>query len=168
MDNTENKQMLELLAKLNRQQVRLAWVQCVFSAICLLCCAAVAVMIYTALPKVNRIVSRTEQLVSQAEDFVGQAEDVMGNLQTVSDQLSNLDVGTLMGDMGNILEDMGGLLDNVESLIGNVDSLVNTSQSGVQSTLEKLDKIDFDKLNKAIDDLSAVIEPLAKFFKGLR
>ena len=43
-----------------------------------------------------------------------------------------------------------------------------TSADGLVETLEKINAIDFDALNKAIQDLSAVIEPLAKFFSAFR
>ena len=47
-------------------------------------------------------------------------------------------------------------------MVDNVDSLVITGQQSLQQTMDKLNTIDFDALNQAIDDLSSVIEPLAK------
>jgi len=49
-----------------------------------------------------------------------------------------------------------------------VDTLVTTTQEGLEDTLAEIEKIDFDALNKAIKDLAAVVEPLAKFFSNFR
>ena len=68
-------------------------------------------------------------------------------------------------DVTSLAQQMQSPLTNVDSLVANVDTLVSTSQDGVADTLEKINDIDFDALNKAIKDLSTVIEPLAKFFK---
>ena len=57
------------------------------------------------------------------------------------------------------------VVDNINSLVSNVDELVATSQQGVEQTMSKINAIDFDALNSAIEDLSNVIEPLAKVVK---
>jgi len=48
--------------------------------------------------------------------------------------------------------------------VDNVDSLVTTSQQSVRQITDKLNAIDFETLNLAIEDLADVVEPLAKFF----
>ena len=50
-------------------------------------------------------------------------------------------------------------------MVENVDKLVVTSQDGVTQALEKINTMDIEALNKAIANLSAVVEPMAKFFK---
>ena len=47
----------------------------------------------------------------------------------------------------------------------NFNTLVATGQIGLEETVNKLNDIDFEALNKAISNLSQVVEPLAKFFK---
>ena len=79
-----------------------------------------------------------------------QAEITLADLQTT---LTNLEVIT-----AELAEaDLGSMADNV-------DSLVTSSQAGVEQAMEKLNSIDFDTLNRAIRNLSDVVEPLAKFF----
>lgn len=82
-------------------------------------------------------------LMPQVRELTGQMESVLTNLEIVTDQLAGMDLG---------------------SMVKNVDELVTTSQAGVKETMDKLNTIDFDTLNKAIDDLAAVVQPLAKFF----
>ena len=50
------------------------------------------------------------------------------------------------------------------SMVQNVDTLVTTTQEGVEQTMEQMNAIDFEALNRAIRNLSDVVEPLAKFF----
>lgn len=53
-----------------------------------------------------------------------------------------------------------------EGLIGDVGSLVTTTEKDLESTMKQIEKIDFEQLNNAIQDLSDVVQPLANFFKG--
>ena len=76
--------------------------------------------------------------------MVAQMETVLGNLEVVTTELAAVDF---------------------ESMIEGVNTLVATGQIGLEETVSKLNDIDFEALNKAINNLSQVVEPLAKFFK---
>jgi hypothetical protein len=60
------------------------------------------------------------------------------------------------------------MVENVDALVSNVDGLVAISQEGVEQAMEKLNGIDFEALNQAIQDLSDVIEPIANFFNTFK
>ena len=81
-------------------------------------------------------------LVPQVNALMSQMETVLNNLEQTTGELAALDL---------------------ESMVSNVDSLVVYAQESLHKTMENLDTIDFETLNKAIEDLSKVIEPLAKF-----
>ena len=83
-------------------------------------------------------------LVPQVETVLTQVQPVLRNLEQTSQQLAALDL---------------------EGMVSNVDALVVTGQQTLQQSMEKLDTVDFEALNQAIRDLSAVIEPLAKWGK---
>ena len=83
------------------------------------------------------------QLLPQINDLLVQMEGVMGDLEQTARTLASLDL---------------------EGLAANVDSLTVLAQESLQQTMDKLNTIDFENLNKAIEDLAEVIEPLAKFF----
>jgi len=82
-------------------------------------------------------------MMPQIRELTTHMETVLANLETVTAQLARADL---------------------ESMVQNVDSLVITSQSGVEQAMSKLSAIDFETLNRAIEDLADVVEPLAKFF----
>ena len=120
----------------SRKQVAYARVQCIFSVVAAVCCIALLVIGITVLPKL--------QTVAQQTDIV------LSNLNSVTSELAEVD--------------LTGMIDQISSLLTNVDGLVSTSQEGVETTLQKINQIDFEALNKAIKDLSDVIEPIADFF----
>ena len=45
-----------------------------------------------------------------------------------------------------------------------IDEFVITSEKGVQKIIEKLDEVDLEKLNEAIEALRNVVEPLRRIF----
>lgn len=83
------------------------------------------------------------RLLPQVNDLLGQMETVMTDLEQTVRRMSALDL---------------------ESMVANANSLAVVAQESLQQTMEKLNTVDFETLNKAIEDLSKVIEPLAKFF----
>ena len=137
------QKMLELLEEIkkgNTKQVLFARLQCIFSIVAALCCVIVLVLGLKILPELRTSVT--------------QAETVLSNLEDVTTELAKMDLGSMV--------------ENVDGLVKNVDDLVTTSQSGVEQTMDKINAIDFETLNKAIEDLSEVIAPIANFFNGFR
>ncbi len=53
---------------------------------------------------------------------------------------------------------------DLPKMIQDVDSLVSTSESSIQTAVDKLNSIDFDALNSAITDLSNIVRPLGRLF----
>ena len=148
---------LERLEKYNRQQARAAKVQCFVSVISMLCCVAALVTVLLTVPKLERMTEQTEK-------FIKDASVAMEDIQAASENISQLDLGPVLLEVKGLLENVDGLLTNVDGLVGDVDTLVTTTQDGLEDTLVKIGKVDFDMLNKAIRDLADVVEPLAKFF----
>ena len=84
------------------------------------------------------------EMVPQLNVVFAQLETVMANLEQASGQLAAVDL---------------------QAMVQDVDALVATGQQSLEQTMDKLNRVDFDVLNQAIEDLSNVIEPLARFFK---
>jgi len=152
---------LARMEKYSRQQASAAKLQCVLSVISLICCTAALVMMVLLVPKLQKMTTQTEKLISEAGD-------VMEDIQAASETISELDLGPVLVEIKGLLQNVDGLLANVDTLVADVDTLVTTTQEGLEDTLAEIEKIDFDALNKAIKDLAAVVEPLAKFFSNFR
>ena len=86
-------------------------------------------------------------LMPEVRSLTGQMETVLANLELVTEQLAGMDLGRM---------------------VRNVDDLVVTTQEGVEQTMNQLNAINFEELNRAIRNLSDVVEPLAKFFNTFR
>lgn len=132
--NSEMQVYLEKLEKSNRQQVRCARLQCFFSFLAAICCLLLFLT-------VAKIVPDIKALSSEISGIAVQAESVLTNLDTVTKELAAADL---------------------EGLVTDVNGLVITSQDGLESAMEKMNTIDLDTLNKAIEDLAKIVEPLAK------
>ena len=77
--------------------------------------------------------------------------------------------GTLDGELDTILTNLDTVTRelaqaDLKGMVADVDSFVTTGQGAVEQVTEKLDIIDFETLNRAIEDLADVVEPLARFF----
>ena len=141
MQTTDNMTgLLEKIELHSRRQSFYARLQFIFSLVAAVCCLIILIGGIRILP--------------QLENAAQQAENVLRNLESVTTQLAQADLADMVED--------------VDALVANVDGLVATSQEGVEQTIEKLNAIDFDALNKAIKDLSDVIEPIAKFFNTFK
>ena len=132
----ENKEMLELLRRIDRNSRMQTWsgyVRTGLMLVCAVCMAVLVVMVYRMLPQINEI-------LDQARLAMGQIQTVLTNLEQTTDQLAQVDL---------------------ESMVSNVDALVVSGQQSLEASMAKLNSVDFDALNQAIKDLAAVIEPLA-------
>jgi len=140
----ENREMLELLQSIeaqNRKQLAIEKLRCLLSVLTMLCVAAVLVLIFRLMPQIRDTVTQVEMLVAQFDGIMGQMGSVLSNLEQSTRQLAAVDLTGMVTDVNN---------------------LVTTAQTSLEQTMQNLDAIDFEALNKAIKDLATVIEPLAK------
>lgn len=136
----ENKETLELLKKIeraNRHQVWSGYIRSGLMLVCAVCMVALVLMVFRLMPQINEI-------LGQAKLAMGQIQTVLTDLQQTTGQLAQVDYA---------------------GMVSNVDNLVTTGQESLTGMMEKLNSVDFEKLNQAIEDLAAVIEPLAKMTK---
>ncbi len=136
----ENKELLELLNKIeasNRKQLMYTRIQCIAALLAVACFAGIFFLIKDFLPQISAIITEIPGVVEQMEL-------VLSNLEIVTTELAAVDF---------------------ESMVAGVNTLVQTGQLGLEQTVENLNAIDFETLNKAIQDLAEVVEPLAKFSK---
>lgn len=136
----ENKETLELLRKIersSRMQTYSGYVHTGLMLVCAVCMAVLVVMVFRLMPQINEI-------LAQAQHAFNQVGTVLDYLEQTSYQLSQVDL---------------------QGMVSNVDGLVTTGQQSLEASMEKLNGVDFEALNKAIKDLEAVIEPLAKMTK---
>lgn len=144
-DNKEMMALLERLEKAEQKQVRFARLQCIFGAVAAVCCLVVVIAVLVLLP--------------QAETAMGQVNAVLENVEQVSQELAAANIGGVLSDLEVVAGQMAQA--DLAGIADDVSELVRSSQTGVEDALGKLGAIDLDTLNKAIQDLATVVEPLA-------
>lgn len=146
----ENKELLELLKRIeetNRKQARYLKITTALALVALTCFLGAFLMIFNILPQIMAVVTQLDEVAVRLPEIVQQMDVVLDNLETVTAELATVDFSRV---------------------VDSVDNLVQTGQAGLEGTVEKLESIDFESLNKTIQDLADVVEPLAKFFKNFR
>ena len=86
-------------------------------------------------------------LIPRINNMLNQAQVSLDNIAEISADISALDFEGLMGEVGG---------------------LVTTTEKDLNKTMEKIDEINIEDLNKSIKSLGDVIEPLADFFNTVQ
>lgn len=145
----ENRKMIELLEKLNetnRAQARWLRIQSVLTVVMALFCLAAVVLVWKVAPQVNTVLEQTQS--------------VLTNMESVAEEVAAM-------DLESMVDNVDTLVTNVLTLVEDAETLVTEGQTSLETTMEKLNAVDFETLNKAIEDLSDIIEPIANFFNKL-
>ena len=130
----------------NKQTAYARW-QCIFTAAAALCCLGVFVVVLSIVPQVRTV--------------AGQLETVLTDLEAVTDTLDG-ELDTILTNLDTVTRELAAA--DLDGMVADVDTFVTTSQGAVEQVTEKLNVIDFETLNRAIQDLADVVEPLARFF----
>lgn len=73
-------------------------------------------------------------------------------------------ITTTLDNANVALEQISYTARQMDDVLVGVEELVENSSVGVSQALENMNSIDFEKLNRSIEDLNNVISPLAGFF----
>lgn len=139
-----NHDILAKLEKHTRNQLLFTKILCILCALVVVCTLVLMFSITGAVTELMELAAPLQMLTAQVQDLAIEAETVMADLGVVAEALAAADLG---------------------SIVDNVNILAAESQSVVADAMQKLDTIDIETLNKAIQDLAAVVEPLAKVTK---
>ena len=108
---------------------------------------------------VNSVVKEAnESLAPKAVNLIDHAEASLTELDKLIAESESSIV-----KLNGIADDMDALIAQAGILIENSNEMVENNTDAITETVNKLNNVDFEALNKAIHDLSAVIEPLARF-----
>ena len=144
MEEKDIREILERLDKSNREQVRYARLQSILALLAAVCFIVLLFAVGGIMPQLMDFAAQAQDIAVEAETLLGQAEVVLTNLEEVTNELTEV---------------------KFTEMINDVDELVVSSQAGLEEALEKINSIDIETLNDAIDGLSKVVEPLTKLVK---
>lgn len=139
-----NQEILEKLEKHARRQLLFTKILCILCVLAVVCSLVLMFAVTGAANQLMTLAQPLQDLTLQMQGLAAEAETVMADLGVVAQALAAADL---------------------DSIVENINSLAADSQSVVADAMAKLDTIDIETLNKAIQDLATVVEPLAKITK---
>ena len=74
------------------------------------------------------------------------------------------EASVLVENANTTLEGIDEMSSEIKTAADGINGLVEDNSSVLTESMTKLNSIDFEGLNKAITDLGAVVEPMARFF----
>ena len=96
-------------------------------------------------------------VVPRAYTALFELEEAAKGLQEVA---AEIDGANLPG----MAEEMDKVLGEIQSLTEDGHAAVNTAAETAEAALRKIETLDVETLNRAIEDFSAVVKPLARLF----
>ncbi len=71
-------------------------------------------------------------------------------------------VNQIMADLNVVTSELASA--DFDKMLSGVDNLITTSGTGIEQAIAKINEIDIDSLNSAIQNLNDSVEPFANFF----
>ena len=130
----ENEMMTELV-KNSRKQLFHARLRTLASIVI---AAGIIIFLIMAVPAILKTTAQANDIMAKASETITLANAAIESVTEMSTSI------TSMGE--------------------NMDTFITENAESVATVMEKIEAVDFEGLNSAIEDLGAVIEPLAKFF----
>ena len=140
MDSTEvqkitENSLLEELVNNSKKQLFYARIRTVLT---LVIAGGIALCMAVLVPKLILTIENANSIMAQASETITLASEAIESITSMSESI------TTMGD--------------------NMDTFITDNSETLTGVMEKIEGIDFEGLNSAIEDLGAVVEPLANFF----
>ncbi|MCR5356547.1 MAG: hypothetical protein K6E63_04000 [Lachnospiraceae bacterium] len=134
--------------KYTKFQVGLALFTSILALAIVICVAGV---VLSLLPEINNVIAQTNQVIAQTNEVINQANDILADVQPTIDNLN-----AVTNELANA---------NITGMLEDVDALVVSSEKNMAEALQTVTSIDIKSLNEAIEDLSAIVSPLAGMFR---
>lgn len=151
MKELENLDNHALLVELNRSQRQNSRWQLIAGAAVM---AIVAIMLTAALivvPRTMKLMGDIQASVEAIDTLIEETETSMGKVSTMLDEISPA------------VEGLDQSMEGIDEMVSGINSLVTDNSENLAEAIEKLNSIDFETLNKAIQELETTVEPLSKF-----
>ena len=143
-ENSYSPDMNKLIYEQNIEQTNLLKTQNKTLKAFVICVSVLMLIIAIALVI---LCTKIGGIITEANTAVSQISDITKELDTV---LKESGITTILTNANELIEESG------ESLSG--------ALSGVNDALKKIESINIDNLNSAIEDLKSIIDPLARLF----
>ena len=186
MQSDDMKVLAELLIEMrNKDERKLrytrfqAWLATFTSLLALIVVCFVGFAVIRIIPQVNDIVAQANQIIEQTNEVIAQASETMeianGAIVTANDAIVQandaiVQVNTMLNDIQPAIDNLNKVTQeladaDIEGMLDNVNTLVVSSEKNLGDALKTITEIDIKSLNESIEDLNAVVKPLAAMFR---
>lgn len=138
-----------------KRQTHLSLIALCLSALMLIVVAAAAVII---VPPALKAVSTIN---TEAANLREVTQQISSLATQVSKEVDQIDVIVTKAKWE--MDEISSMVTSITRTSQNLDKLVTDNTKTINESVEKISKIDFETLNKAIQDLAVSVEPLANF-----
>lgn len=138
-ESMSEKELLVELLKEQKGETRARKLTMVFMGII---CLAIVVALLVVIPKVLIVFDDVKKATAKVGDVI----------TTVESKVDMLD----------------STIKDIDGMVKNVDELVVSNTDNLSQAVEKLNAIDFGKLNQAINDFADTVQPVANFFNSFK
>lgn len=140
--NLENMSEKEILIELLKEQRGETRARKIIAGIMIAIFVLIAAALIYIVPKAVAVVNEVQAATAKLTDVVG----------TVESKVDMID----------------STIKDIDGMVKNVDNLVVSNTENLSEAVEKLNSIEFDTLNKAINDFAATVQPVANFFNSFK
>ena len=163
----ENRTEIELMAELVGGQRRSLRQARITSIVCIAIAALIVLLAIIILPKAAAVMDQLDGTIVKLENAMDTLDSLGGTLSKVEGAMDTLDsLGSTLDTLNGAMEHLDGFIENAEALSKAASELGDLNINTLNEGIRKINQIDFEKLNKAINDLAGIIQPLADFFKA--
>lgn len=138
-EETFERSEKELLTELVKSSKKQLFYQRVRTLIMFITAAVIITSLVVLVSVVSNTTSRAEEIMVEASQTLSFANEAMESITEMSVEITEMSE--------------------------NMDTFLEDNAETVAAVMEKMESVDFEGLNSAIEDLGAVVEPLANFFK---
>ena len=139
--------------------------------VALIAAAALLITLIRYENRIDRIVSDLETVTAQLALL--DVEHLVGTLNGVSQELAEADIQSIIASLQSLSEQLDSIpwtevADNINGLAVTAQESLGQVEENLTEAMDALNSLDIEKLNEAISDLQAVVEPLANLAERFR
>lgn len=121
--------------------------------------------------RIDRIVTDLETVTTQLGQL--DVEHLVATVNDFSDELADVDVESIVSSLESLTQQLDAIpwaevAENINGLAVTAQESLGQVEKSLGGAITALNTLDIEKLNQAIGDLQAVIEPLAAFANRFR
>ena len=149
--NTELAEAIRTLHSYEKKNLRINRIRLIISVVSLVICIILAIFVFRNVGSITK----------KADTALDALTDAGNNINELSEEIEKMDLEKIGKSLGNIVDVSEETIGEIHQAVGGLDQLVKDADDAMQH----INSVDFENLNKGIQTLNDVLEPVANFFR---